>query len=294
MKFEVDKEIKKKLFHDMCCAKNYNLEFFLKTDLSKKISEMLTILFFQQKTVINMNGEDHVCCSGNIFLMKENCNYSIKLLSDETRIKGVYILNLYNTFFSELFYTQLSSCPIFYDFFKERTGSSEYLFFDNTQNTDACWCAMHLLWEATFTNPEDEENVQASLIVFLRDLHRTHQQHLIISESSMMKNYKFKAGSYLKYMADNYQTVTLESIAAEFNYSPAYFSTMFKKTVWINFSDKLLELKLEHAKRLLVTTKLSIEDIAVRAGFTEKSYFHRCFKKKFSMTPGQYRKLNNE
>ncbi|MCI1208453.1 MAG: helix-turn-helix transcriptional regulator [Treponema sp.] len=226
--------------------------------------------------------------------MKENCQYTIRLFPSEKKVKEDYILNLSNVFFTELFYTQLSSCPIFYDFFRERTGSQEYLFFDNTQNTAACWCALHLLWEATFTAVDDQESVQASLIVFLRDLHRTHQNHLIISESSMMKNYKFKAGSYLKYMADNYQTVTLDSIADEFGYSPAYFSTMFKKTVWVNFTEKLLELKLEHAKRLLVTTSLSIETIAIRSGFAEKSYFHRCFKQKFSLTPGEYRKLNTE
>lgn len=68
------------------------------------------------------------------------------------------------------------------------------------------------------------------------------------------------------------------------------YGTLFKELSGYTFTEKLLDIKLEHAKRLLVTTDITVQEIVELIGFSEKSYFYRCFKKAFAMTPNQYRK----
>lgn len=52
------------------------------------------------------------------------------------------------------------------------------------------------------------------------------------------------------------------------------------------------ELRLEQGKALLKTTQLSIQDIAARLGFSEPRSFHRSFKLKMGITPGEFREGN--
>ncbi|WP_320127610.1 AraC family transcriptional regulator [uncultured Sphaerochaeta sp.] len=292
--FDIDAEIEKNLADTKGKAEHYTLKLITGVEKQPCISSFVTLVIFLHHAKVTIGANSLSCCPGNILIMKEKCSFSI--LPGQTTLSSgkangiAYILDMKENIFTDLFYSQLPDCPIFYDFFRLRAGTSEYLFFDNSDSDPVFWCSRQLVWEASFTSKKDEKNLLAAFVVFITNLHRTHQWHLVISESSMMTEYK--AGRFLKYMADHYRTVSLESIASEFGYSPAYFSTMFKNMVWVTFTDKLLELKLEQAKRFLITTDLSIEVLAMEAGFTEKSYFHRCFKKIFGMTPGKYRKLN--
>lgn len=92
-------------------------------------------------------------------------------------------------------------------------------------------------------------------------------------------------------MADNYRYITLEIAARHFGYNPSYFSVLFKKLENTTFSKKLQEIRIEQAKRFLLTTSLSVEDIIALVGFSEKSYFHKTFKLLVGVTPGEYRKI---
>lgn len=104
----------------------------------------------------------------------------------------------------------------------------------------------------------------------------------------------YAIGSFLKYMTEHYNDVTLVSMANHFNFHPSYLSGLFKSLSGFTFSEKLLMIRLEQSKRLLLTTNLNIDTIVEMIGFREKSYFHRCFKRYYQITPSQYRKENSQ
>ena len=80
------------------------------------------------------------------------------------------------------------------------------------------------------------------------------------------------------------------SDAAKFcNLSFNYFCTSFKKAYGMSFSAYLLSLRLNEAKRLLLTTEMSITDVAMTTGFTDASYFIKKFKLAYNLTPNQFR-----
>ena len=53
--------------------------------------------------------------------------------------------------------------------------------------------------------------------------------------------------------------------------------------------DLVKEIRLGKAEHLVVTTDMSAQEIAFAVGFKESSYFGKCFKKKYNMTPIEYR-----
>ena len=94
----------------------------------------------------------------------------------------------------------------------------------------------------------------------------------------------------LRYMHDNYSAhLDLEKVAEYVGLSPSYFSSLFHKIVGESFRDRLNRIRVEESKRLLLSAKYSLGDIAVAMGFPDQSYYSKVFKKFIGVTPGKYR-----
>ncbi|MCL2266082.1 MAG: helix-turn-helix domain-containing protein [Treponema sp.] len=93
-----------------------------------------------------------------------------------------------------------------------------------------------------------------------------------------------------RYIWENYsRKLSLKEIAAASGLSAPYFSTVFKEEMGENLSNYLNRLRVEKAAALLVTSDLSISDIAVTCGFEDQSWFSKIFKNNTGLTPGKYR-----
>ena len=113
-----------------------------------------------------------------------------------------------------------------------------------------------------------------------------------VNEEILKNNKQLKKLSKItRYMKDHYaDSLTLESMAKQFNYSSAYLSRMFQKHAGINFKDYLLGIRLEHAVRELEETDNQIVDIALENGFPNSKSFSNAFREKYGMLPSEYRK----
>jgi len=97
----------------------------------------------------------------------------------------------------------------------------------------------------------------------------------------------------MEYTRDHYdQPIGLEDMAKLVRLTPAYLGTLFKKETGVNFTDYLIERRIEAAKSLLRESDAKLEAITKRIGYTEVKYFQRLFRSKVGITPGEYRKLN--
>lgn len=83
---------------------------------------------------------------------------------------------------------------------------------------------------------------------------------------------------------------TLEDIAAHAHFSPIYFHGIFKLATGKTPYEYLLSVRLEEAKRLLLTESAPMTEIAAKCGFTVQSYFNYVFKKETGETPSAYRR----
>ena len=68
------------------------------------------------------------------------------------------------------------------------------------------------------------------------------------------------------------------------------FKEVFEQTIY----NYLLEHKMEKASNLLTTTNKSIIDVAFECGYEYPSHFTTAFKRKFNVTPNQYRKSRTD
>lgn len=93
-----------------------------------------------------------------------------------------------------------------------------------------------------------------------------------------------------EYIEGHYQEkLTLKDIAGVLYISPNYFSELFKKTTGVNFSDYLSDVRMEASKRCLLDVRYKIGDISKLVGFSDASYFSSSFRRKYGMTPLEFR-----
>lgn len=98
----------------------------------------------------------------------------------------------------------------------------------------------------------------------------------------------------LQFIQDHYQQpVTVQELAGLCHFSEYHFMRFFKRHMNMTCIEYLNQYRLEMASRQLAETELSITNIALESGFNNISYFNRVFKKKFGITPKEYRQSGN-
>jgi len=87
------------------------------------------------------------------------------------------------------------------------------------------------------------------------------------------------------------EPLTLEQMAAHANCSPSHFCRQFHRLMGKSPIAYLTECRILRAKSMLVSTNLTLKDIAKRIGFSSSSYFIHIFRKMEGVTPEQFRYL---
>jgi two-component system, response regulator YesN len=83
--------------------------------------------------------------------------------------------------------------------------------------------------------------------------------------------------------------ITLEECASQLNYHPSYIRRVLKKEMGINFSEYLVQYRINIAKKWLTETDMRVSDIAEKLTYENCENFIRSFKKITGMTPKQFR-----
>jgi AraC-like DNA-binding protein len=83
---------------------------------------------------------------------------------------------------------------------------------------------------------------------------------------------------------------SLESMARLAGYSSYHFLRLFRTIMGKTPNRYLTDCRLARAKLLLVSTDLTVAEIAAQSGFQQSSYFIKVFKQVEGMPPNQYRR----
>ena len=109
------------------------------------------------------------------------------------------------------------------------------------------------------------------------------------------ENYNFHfAVSFAKRYANTYfmHDLHLSQIAELCRINEKYLGRIFKEQACISFREYLMNIRLEKARDLLKQTSKSVTEICFFCGFNEITYFNHVFKKKYMLSPSEYRKEN--
>ena len=86
------------------------------------------------------------------------------------------------------------------------------------------------------------------------------------------------------------EEVSLSVLAEQFHLNPQYISQLFKNEIGVGFLTYLTNIRMEKAKKLLLSTSLSIAEVAEQSGYGDYRVFTKVFKKTEGSTPSQYRR----
>ena len=101
------------------------------------------------------------------------------------------------------------------------------------------------------------------------------------------------AENIMDYILINYNSdISLNSIAEYFNFHPVHIIRAIKAKYHITPNKLITQVRLDQAKKLLLTTDYTIEKIALFCGFASASYFSKSFHKQFGLSPNDFRKRN--
>ncbi|MBO5196889.1 MAG: helix-turn-helix transcriptional regulator [Clostridia bacterium] len=97
----------------------------------------------------------------------------------------------------------------------------------------------------------------------------------------------------IEHIYNNFQRkVTALECSKAVGMSYSYFSRTFKSVTGKTFSEFLEDIRLDNAKKLLLTTDKAVAEIAFESGYNDTCYFIAEFRKKSGLTPKQFRLKN--
>ncbi|MFD2655026.1 response regulator transcription factor [Gracilibacillus thailandensis] len=112
-------------------------------------------------------------------------------------------------------------------------------------------------------------------------------------EMQQLSKYNRAVKEAMDYIDQHYdEELTLKEVAKQVHLNASYLSALFKEELQVTFSEYVTRKRMQEAKKLLLSTDLTITEIAEKSGYQTSKYFIKLFKQFENMTPNTFRKQN--
>ena len=140
--------------------------------------------------------------------------------------------------------------------------------------------------------PSDEEIISTvcGIPLLYKILQYLKGEFLRIAEDISASSAQSSINKVINYVNRHYHdSLKLETLAKTFGYNSTYLGKAFKNATGEAFNLYIEKLRVEEAKKLLLTN-LKVYEIAERTGFKDIDSFYKKFKRNTGKSPGDYRK----
>ncbi len=146
-----------------------------------------------------------------------------------------------------------------------------------------------ILWEASYTDTAFQKtNINALFTVLVNHLKAAYQTK---DDTAKYTPYQGQLQMLrLELMNSLEQKHSIKKHAKKIGISESYFQHLYSNYFGISFQKDLIQMRIEKAKDSLITTDLTIEQIAVLCGYASEVHFYRQFSALTGITPSKYRK----
>ena len=131
------------------------------------------------------------------------------------------------------------------------------------------------------------DSLANALIVNVLRNYSVTKPKIAIYERGLSDRYLFQA---IEYIDNNLsQSIKLEDLATHVGISKFHFSRLFKKSLGLSPHQYVMQQRIELAKQLLLTSNMSISDVALECGFNSHAHMGKYFRQIVGITPKAYR-----
>lgn len=110
--------------------------------------------------------------------------------------------------------------------------------------------------------------------------------------SAVYNSHTIALADVLQFIDEHYSShIKLADLAQVAGVTEQHLCRLFKKNFQLRPMEYLAQVRVQHAKDLLVYSDRSIAEISAETGFQDSSYFSVVFKKYENVSPGEYRKI---
>ena len=107
-------------------------------------------------------------------------------------------------------------------------------------------------------------------------------------KSRLSKDKSYQVYQYINRNFTNYE-LSIENVAKDLQTTTAFVRNSIQEHTGKNYKDYLISLRMEYAKKLLVSDRLSVAETCQKVGYTNISYFIKAFKNLTGVTPANYK-----
>jgi AraC family transcriptional regulator len=130
------------------------------------------------------------------------------------------------------------------------------------------------------------EAISLALLAYLAGAYAT-PRHVDDTETLLSPAQKRKVAEYIR--ANLTSNISVSELAALAQMSPSHFARVFKMSFGVSPYRFVMRERVEGAKTMLMSAKLSASEIGTAFGFASQSHFAKVFRQFTGVTPKQYR-----
>lgn len=169
---------------------------------------------------------------------------------------------------------------------KNNRNSKGYLHFEVSDLLPVQNLMENLIWTLLYGTPNKRNINQTTMgLLFLQLINHTDKLAFVESEDTAVK--------VLRYIEENYVSGSLSDLSNILHYDVSTLSREIKSKTGKKFIELLQEKRLSQSCFLLKNTDLSIEEVALKIGYDNISFFYRIFKRRYGVSPKIYRNIQN-
>ena len=152
--------------------------------------------------------------------------------------------------------------------------------------------------------PSDPQEIFDCVTRAIEKLNSLNKSQVNFSKSKINTRYMFdidefiavkneQAAKITDYIKLNYTgECSLHEASSALHYSPVHINRILKKNKGYTFHELLMTVRLFKSREYIANTQLSILDVAEKVGISDQRYFSQVFKRTFSLSPRNFRKMH--
>ena len=244
------------------------------------------IYMYSGKTHHVINGNDVYLEAGELLLLNQKAEQEIyPALEDDVAVNFIILPRFFDEVLKVLEPEENLLRDFVIDCLKGENETSTYMHFKVSEILPIQNLIENLIWTIMNKQPNKRSSNQVTMgLLFLHLMN-----HMDLMETDCEDTTNKLMIDVLSYIEANYREGELSELAQAMHYDLYWLSKEIKKRTGENYIDLVQTKRLNEAAYLLTHTAMTVDAIALAIGYSNISYFHRLFKKRFQMTPKAYR-----